>query len=159
MIVVDLGCAPRGDDLSVEPLVDEYRPELLFAFDPWPGLAEGVDCIDGTTVVTSRRAAWTTDGTIAYVEDGLRSRVEPSDHASEQVACFDLWRWVAVLPEPPLVKFDVEGAEYPLLEQLLRQPPGLAEALLVEWHDAGEDGRRAALVRSLELVGYRVGPW
>ena len=64
---------------------------MLYGFDPWPGLIEGESELDGTRVVLERKAAWIEDGVIEY------ARVRH-----------------------PVVKFDIEGAEFPILERMVK---------------------------------------
>jgi hypothetical protein len=42
MIVVDLGCFPHHDHISIEGLA-RYRPDVLYEVDPWPALVEWHD--------------------------------------------------------------------------------------------------------------------
>ena len=172
MIVVDLGCFPHRDEISIEPLIERYRPEVLYGFDPWPALVEGETDLDGTRVVLARKAAWTEDGEIefAYVR-GLRgwdstvmrdknSRDEWSRAKAIRVPCFDFSAWLSELPERPIVKLDVEGAEFPILERLVAEgTDSLVAELLVEWHDSkmpSYSERKAALLADLRCP---VSPW
>lgn len=133
MIVVDVGCHPHGGEVSVAPLVDRFHPSLLYGFDPFPELVEGVWPIGMTLGVFSRQAAWLHCGTVAYSTDGSRSRIG----TGLPVACFDFAAWFAALPPTGVIlKLDCEGAEYVLLDRLITR--GLDERLdllLVEWHD------------------------
>lgn len=132
MIVVDVGCAPRGDDVSVEPLIERFQPRVLYGFDPAEQQARHQ--IGETEVVISSVAAWTFTGTVAYEERGLRSAV---GSGPETVSCFDLSEWLETLPagEEIVLKIDAEGAEYPLLEKLHeRELDARLTLLLVEWH-------------------------
>ena len=52
-----------------------------------------------------------------------------------RVPCFDFSAWLRP-PERPIVKFDVEGAEVPILENVHEEgTDSLVAELLVEWHD------------------------
>ncbi len=165
-IVVDLGCYPHRDEISIEPLVERYRPDVLYGFDPWPALIEGESELDGTHVVLQRKAAWVEDGEIEFARvRGLRgwdSTVMQEKNARGEwtgsgeiirVPCFDFSAWLRSLPEPPVVKLDVEGAEFPILEKLVVDgTDALVAELLVEWHDdklADHAVRKAALLESL----------
>ena len=149
MIVVDLGCFPHRDEISIEPLVRRYQSDVLYGFDPWPRLVEGETEFEGTRVILERKAAWIEDGEVefAYVK-GFRawnstvmraknSRREWSGSGEiVQVQCFDFSSWLRALPEPPVVKLDVEGAEFPILEKMIEDGTDVLVAeLLVEWHD------------------------
>jgi hypothetical protein len=141
IVVVDVGCKSHEAERSIEPLIERFRPEILFGFDPHPMLEEGFTRIGGTIVVTRKMAAWTFDGSAPFRFDGSRSRVRAGPD-SEPVRCFDLARWIDCLPGCDLaVKVDIEGGEYLLLEHLLeRDVDGLIGTLLVEWHGADDGG-------------------
>lgn len=172
-IVVDLGCFPHRDEISIEPLVERYRPDVLYGFDPWPALVEGETELGGTRIVLERKAAWIQDGEVEFARvRGLRgwdSTVMRAKNARGEwtgagdvirVPCFDFSSWLRGLPEPPVVKLDVEGAEFPILEKLVADGTDvLVSELLVEWHDdkmADQVERRAALLASLRCP---VTPW
>ena len=173
MIVVDLGCFPHRDEISIEPLIRRYRPDVLYGFDPWPALVEGETELDGTRVILERKAAWVEDGEIEFARvRGLRawdstvmrakcSRAEWTGAGDViRVPCFDFSEWLRRLPEAPVVKLDVEGAEFPILERLVEQGTDeLVAELLVEWH---EDKMPDYAGRKDELLGRlrcQVAPW
>jgi FkbM family methyltransferase len=173
MIVVDLGCFPHRHEISVERLVARYHPDVLYGFDPWPALVEGETDVDGTRIVLERKAAWVEDGEIEFARvRGLRGwdstvvRAKNSrgewTHGGDviRVPCFDFSAWLRRLAEPAVVKLDVEGAEFPILERLHRdETDALVTELLVEWHDEKmEDAadRKAALISVLRCP---VSPW
>jgi FkbM family methyltransferase len=173
MIVVDLGCFPHRDEISIEPLIDRFRPDVLYGFDPWPALVEGEFAADGTRVVLERKAAWIEDGEIEFARvRGLRgwdSTVMRAKNAKGEwtgageivrVPCFDFSAWLRTLPEPPVVKLDIEGAEFPVLEKLVADGTDAHVAeLLVEWHDDKMPDfaeRRASLLAALRCP---VAPW
>ena len=167
LTVIDLGCFPHGHEVSIERLIDRYQPDLLLGFDPYPDLVEGESVIkrkwigsedERTTVVRlERKAAWTMDGRVAFaVVQGERawdstvmrdkdSRGEWSGDTAV-VPCFDLASLVLSLPSEAhvIVKMDVEGAEFPLLEHLIASNADTRIGLLlVEWHDEKMGGRYA----------------
>lgn len=173
VIVVDLGCFPHRDEISIEPLIARFQPDVLYGFDPWPALVEGETFVGGTRVVLRRAAAWIEDGEVEFARvRGIRgwdSTVMRAKNAKGEwsgaaevvrVPCFDFSAWLRTLPEPPVVKLDVEGAEFPLLEKLVADGTDeFVESLLVEWHDdkmpdVGE--RKAGLVDALRCP---VLPW
>jgi hypothetical protein len=162
VIVVDLGCATHDGEESIGPLIEHYDPDLFLGFDPSPTLVESEGMEDGVMIVLKRMAAWIEDGEIPFVAEGLRSRV---GEGLARVPCFDLAVFLAALPATDglIVKFDVEGAEVPLLERLHEtEVDGRIRECLVEWHDdkpywpPGYDERRARL---LERLRCRVDPW
>lgn len=172
-IVVDLGCFPHRDEISIEPLIRRYRPDVLYGFDPWPALVEGERAFEGTRVILSRRAAWIEDGEIEFARvGGLRgwdSTVMRDKNTHDEwskpgsvvrVPCFDFSSWLRGLAEPPIVKLDIEGAEFPVLQKLVDDGTDVLVAeLLVEWHDdkmPQHAGRRAELLSALRCP---VSPW
>lgn len=134
-IVVDLGCAEVGTETSVVRLAQEFKPSLLFGFDPQ--IRGGITwALGGTTIIRAPLAAWIFDGHVHIDRDGTRTRIVPSSsrHA-DRVPCFDLNSWLRALPPAKIiVKMDVEGAEYELLPRLVFAPRK-PDLLLVEWHD------------------------
>ncbi|HSI97953.1 MAG TPA: FkbM family methyltransferase [Gaiellaceae bacterium] len=175
MIVVDLGCFPHRHEVSVEPLVEHFRPDVLYGFDPWPELAEGETRVGGTRVVLERKAAWIEDGEIEFAwVRGLRSwdstvmraknsRGEWSGSGSREVIrvpCFDFSAWLRSMSEPPVVKMDVEGAEFPILERMVREgTDALVAELLVEWHDEKMDDFAERKELLLETLRCPVSDW
>jgi hypothetical protein len=133
MIVVDLGCYPHGRDVSIEPLVSRFSPEVLYGFDPLVG-APTTYVVGDTRVHLSPKVAWTINGYVRFVQNGLRSRAFESEAGT--TPCFDLAEFIRALPADDIVlKLDVEGAEYQLLPHLCAtQTDELLSLILVEWH-------------------------
>lgn len=184
MIVVDLGCFPHGHEVSIERLIERYMPDRLYGFDPYPELLEcearrvvervGLASHHTVRIELRRLAAWTFDGEIEYARvngerawDSTVMREKNSRREWQQgeivtVPCFDFALWLAGLErepsdEPLVVKMDIEGAEFPLLEHLHEAgADALCDLLLVEWHEhkmgAGFAERRAALARALRCA-------
>ena len=175
MIVVDLGCFPHRHEVSIEPLVKRYRPDVLYGFDPWPDLAEGELRIGDSRVVLERTAAWIEDGVIEFARiRGLRawdstvmraknSRGEWAPTRLREVVpvpCFDFSAWLRTLPEAPVVKMDVEGAEFPILERMVEDgTDSLVSELLVEWHDDKMDDFAERKARLLGRLRCPVVDW
>lgn len=138
MIVVDLGCATYGGADSIGYLIDTYKPSWLYGFDPQgeTGRGWGDVAVDGVQCIFTRKAAWTYDGNVEFRVAENASGVE---YGQPYVACFDLAKFVLRQGGVDVLKLDVEGAEYPLLEHLINtgadEHVGL---ILVEWH-RGED--------------------
>ena len=121
-----------------------------------------------------RKAAWIEDGEVEFARvRGLRgwdSTVMRAKNARGEwtgagevirVPCFDFSSWLRGLPERPIVKLDVEGAEFPILEKLVEDGSDVLVAeLLVEWHDdkmAADHAERKAIL--LERLRCPVTPW
>lgn len=142
MIVVDVGCYPHGPEESIHKLIDRFHPEILFGFDPFPALVEGVATVDGTVVVLRRAAAWTEAGVLPIrVEShdgvpGIATGVTTfGDPDRIEVEAFDLLGFLVALPAGAVLKLDAEGAELPILRSVAAR--GIDERLslvLVEWH-------------------------
>jgi hypothetical protein len=162
-VVVDLGCCSylRGERLedSIQTLIKRFKPGVLFGFDPHPGLKEAVGQVYGTTVITSRRAAWIVDGDIGLSLQGNCTHValaRPWGNGLDWATAFDFAAWARTLPEANIVlKMDVEGAEYVLLPHLIKQ--GLMDRfsrLLIEWHTGeyanGYESDRATILADIE---------
>jgi len=152
--VIDVGCARYGGDYSVERLIDMFRPDVLIGFDPAKDVSKAMPRADvlmesGTNVVLRREAAWTYDGQVRFMEDGLNGQIGSSEKWP-LVACIDLARFIRTLPEGELIlKLDAEGAEYELLRHLVRESVDTRlSQVLVEWHYLNDP----ALVRRRQLI-------
>lgn len=157
-IVVDLGCCGyvrngRMED-SIQTLIKRFKPDVLFGFDPHPALRDAVGQVYGTTVITSRRAAWTNDEEVGFSLQGNCTHVDLDEE--QRTKAFDLAAWVRTLPEARIVlKVDVEGAEYVLLPHLIAH--GLMDRfshVLVEWHEGqyanGYESDRASILAEIQ---------
>lgn len=174
MIVIDVGCARYGGDYSIERLLEEFHPNVLYGFDPNAELVasapEGAERIDetrwvipdGTELVLEQKAAWVFDGEIGYLSETLNSTLTDRTDVS-MVPCFDLARFIAELPvgEEIVAKFDCEGSEYDLLDHLIAtRTDALLKLAWVEWHPKlivnGEQRRRTIEERiACELAEWR----
>ncbi len=156
-VVVDLGCAHRGEWFSLEALADEYKPKLIYGFDPSPLLDVKQRRAHGVPVRLERKAAWLHDGEVDFVDDFIRGGLPgPTGYGTTcpgadtslgrigtvvkkngiRVPCFDFSRWLAGLGYPVILKMDVEGAEYPLLKRMIRDGTNrLVSELVMEWHE------------------------
>lgn len=139
-IVVDVGCYTHDDDESVETLIDRFAPRILFGFDPYPQMGSGVDTIRGTECLFARQAAWIRSGKLCLNINGLRTNHTGMETVNppvwEDVPCFDLGAWLAVLPPVGItMKLDCEGAEFGLLPWLMHLDiDRRLDRILVEWH-------------------------
>ena len=153
MIVVDVGCARYGGDYSLERLIEEFKPRLVYGFDPsneivatagdtWSRMSpEKLHYVTpaGVIVILEQKAAWTFDGEVPFLFDTLGGCITGrSDQA--KVECFELARFIKELPDEDelVLKMDCEGSEYEVLEHLMSK--GVDERisfLWIEWHDFG----------------------
>lgn len=149
MIVIDIGCARYGGDYSIERLQEEFKPEAIYGFDPNDALDPYMDNagyeLDGTKVFLEKAAAWTFEGEIGYLSDGLNSSLTNREDVPK-VHCFDLAVFIENLLEAwpgreIVLKMDAEGSEYELLEHLMKTGTDKHLKLAwIEWH--GSDTRR-----------------
>lgn len=138
-VVVDLGCLDFGSQDSIGSLIDEYKPSRVYGFDPHSALEETITWSDGVRVELRRQAAWLYDGEIHFHENLTKSTIFGD---GPPVPCFDFSSWLRELAEPVVLKMDVEGAEYDLLEQIIDDGADVfIEELVVEWHDDVERGQ------------------
>ena len=167
-IVYSLGV---GDDIDFDlAIIEQYAVEI-FAFDPTPN---SVDLLDRNTLPARFHfhpwAVTACDGILKFYprlkKDGSKSDVmftmiatdETRDDVIE-VPAFSLETIVKKLGHDriDLLKMDIEGAEYEVLEGLLAAPVK-PKQLLVEFHHRFvEDGlaRTYAVIERLRAVGYR----
>lgn len=156
-VVIDIGCARYGNDYSMERLIEEFSPDILFGFDPNPEItvSAGADwqrlnpdemlyrTPSGCDVYLEQKAAWTYDGEIGYRSETLNSWVTELK-GSPLVPCFDLadfiYRKVPATKDGRIrnivLKIDAEGSEYDLLRHLIAR--GMDHVLhftWVEWHE------------------------
>lgn len=172
MIVVDLGCKTYGEDASLIPLIDRFAPRVLYGFDPLLEY-DATTTIDGTDVELRKKAAWLHDGTIllgvgapfhldATVLADKNDRDEWS--VTTEVPCFDFSKWLSRLPETVVLKLNVEGAEFPLLERLIADGTvEQVEHLIVSWHDGrlkrDYPSRREYIEAAFGLLHIPVEEW
>jgi hypothetical protein len=163
-IVIDVGCARYGGDYSIERLIEEFHPDVLYGFDPSQGPEDypwESPALDGSTLIhIEKKAAWTFDGWIGFHVAGLSGKIT---EGAPGVQCFDLARFITeiyadntvqpIAPEPSLtpeqyktgpilpeiiLKVDAEGAEYELFEHLIETGAAhLLSLVWVEWHPPG----------------------
>lgn len=137
-IVIDVGCHYQPPEESVHRLIERFHPELLIGIDPDPDLDEGIEQVDGTTILRVRRVAWITAQPQPVEYDGICTGVDfTPNRPTVLTPAVDLLALLAMLPGRPILKLDCEGAEYELLGAI--HDEGLDEELglvLVEWHPA-----------------------
>lgn len=174
--VIDVGCARYGGDYSIERLIEMHSPDVLYGFDPnggsdwgdrltypelgdnWIAFRATLDGFD-TDIQVSRSAAWTHDGEVRFLADGLAGMVGNHDHWP-LVPCIDLARFIDELPAGELIlKLDAEGAEIDLLEHLIKTKVDLRLSLvIVEWHPWNDERRRRRIEQRLTCP-LEVWPW
>jgi hypothetical protein len=159
MIAIDVGCARYGGDYSIERLIEEFHPDIIYGFDPNQGPDEYPWPSTGaiSNVHIEKKAVWIFDGEIGFVGQGLGGHAT-QEAAAPRVPCFDLAAFIRSLPsdEEIVLKIDAEGAEYELLEHLIQtRTDELLKFAWVEWHPPGArvnswpDKRRTAIEESI----------
>lgn len=157
-VVIDIGCATYGESESLSRLAEQWKPDVIYGFDPHHTVTSGLSTVEGVPVVTWRAAAWIRNGDIGFQEAETGSNVD--DLHSDRVPCIDLAEFVAgvkqVHPRSKIVlKIDAEGAEYPLLAHLIAADVDQhIHELMIEWHDP--DSPRQHLENTLRCP---IGAW
>ena len=165
-IVIDVGCADWGGEISLAPLIKRFRPRFLYVFDPTPaysarrrGFTDG-----GTRVEILNAAAWTHDGTELLIGGGTRGSLLvgewPEQRERHEVETIDLARFILDLDAQVILKL---GCEYRLLTHLIATGAiDRVERLLVERHHPEMNGRQAeqeAIRVALHTRGIPVEEW
>jgi FkbM family methyltransferase len=156
--VVDLGCAQYGEEFSLGHLIRRFNPDMVFGFDPAIE-TEGLHRLFGTNTLLSRKAAWIYGGNLQFAAAGLDGTVVRAkdrrgewNHEVRRVECFNFAAWLRALPQCELiVKMDIEGAEFAILEHVHQlKADARIETLLVEWHDRWMPASYAGIRQRLE---------
>jgi hypothetical protein len=149
--IIDVGCARYGNDYSIERLIEEFHPDVVYGFDPsdeivataaedWERIGHDLRFLtpEGVGVILEQKAAWTYSGKIGYRADGLNSWISDMKDAP-RVPCFDLSRFILDLAEKHariVLKIDAEGSEYDLLKHLMvTGADQFLELAWIEWHE------------------------
>jgi FkbM family methyltransferase len=147
---IDLG-ANHG--LTIAEFLCEHPDCRVFGFEPTPSLAcELNEMFRGDSRVSILDyAAWIEDGLIELfpgaVSDQSSTLIRGKQHVPEwsvdyargfPVKCLDFDRWLSEATSPHdhvVVKMDIEGAEYRVLEKLIASGSiGRVKEIRVEWH-------------------------
>jgi FkbM family methyltransferase len=138
--------------------LDRWRLEVLRSYEPDPANAALLQATIAANDTGGRwtlvRAAVSNERTTSSFQAGLlsESRIADDGVGTIEVPVLDLFA------EPPvdLLKIDIEGAEWPILDdpRLASHP---ARAIVLEWHRRGcpHADARAAARELLEAAGYR----
>lgn len=147
---IDLGCYD-GDTVEefrnwrkiAFPILTDWE---IYAFDPNPIFKEAWETKKDEHTTFEQKAAWVEDGEIEVAIDSspmpLGTTVMPGKKkiwdVSEKITvpCFDFPLWLRQFKDDfVVVKMDVEGAEFPILERMLKLGvANIPKYLLVEFH-------------------------
>jgi len=129
-VVIDLG-AYRG----------EWASEIRARYGCCVICVEPTDAIDGWQCETIKKAAWTFDGKLRF--GGAYYYSSAFEDPVTEFECFDVNSLLSRFDEIALLKMNVEGAEYDLLEHVYRAGlMPLIKDLQVQFHLVeGEDSR------------------
>lgn len=153
MIFVDLG-AYNGDTveqfISWGQLLGDISDARVFAFEPNPNFkAEWEDIVERQKkhvkeITFKQAAAWIDDYGLEFSlwsESPIGSTVMPAKRNWDAgqvsyVPCFDFSNWLKQFKgEDIYVKFDIEGAEYPILKKMIADGTDkLCKLMMIEWH-------------------------
>lgn len=149
-IYIDLGC---NDGKTVEEFRNwaklafpDQKDWVIYAFDPNPKFLDKWEGIENEGTHFSQAAAWTHDGQIEFAveqtEESLGSTIMPGkkkvwdSSPKMNVDCFDFSKFLLQFKEDyVVVKIDAEGAEFPVLEKLIKDNTHvIIDVLMVEFH-------------------------
>lgn len=129
-----------------------YPKARITAFEPDP---DAFSCLidnlqhAGKQIVCHQAAAWTSDGTVQFTSDGADGGRLVESGGLTVTAC-DLLPLITAEPIIDLLKMDVEGSEYALIEHLRNALPRIRN-LAMECHDV--DHRPRDFARLISLLG------
>lgn len=185
-LYIDLGCYDGDSVLSFMQWAPFFTPGTewkIFAIDPNPDVVARMtnlaDYRDYLTFINE--AAWIKNTTMDFT---VRPRSRPLGSSMMknkndwgmgdvvQVKAFDFSSWLAEQWQSDfygqiVVKIDIEGAEYDVLQNLIDDGnSGLVDAYLVEWHgNKLAEGTRSyaawqkEIIATLKTRGSRVEEW
>lgn len=159
MIYIDLG-AYNGDTveqfINWGQLLGDISDSKIFAFEPNPDYKrEWKDIHDRhikhvQEINFINKAAWTKEENLVFgkdLETQIGSTVMPAkknwdSFEKSNVKGFDFSHWLKQFDgETIYIKFDIEGAEYPILRKMIEDGTDLlVTMMMIEWH-AGKMGK------------------
>lgn len=169
MIYVDLG-AYNGDTveqfISWGQLLGDISDARVYAFEPNPNFKDQWQDIHDRHIKHVREinfeetAAWINDKGLEFslwAESDIGSTVMKEKrnwYAGKVIGVpsFDFSSWLKQFEgEEVYIKFDIEGAEYPILEKMIQDGTDkLCKLLMIEWHAEKMDARFRDKQREIE---------
>lgn len=150
-IFVDVG-AYSGDTVEQffnwGKVIGDPKDFKIYAFEPNPNIYDGIKLLaqQKDNVIFSDMAAWVFDGEIDFAVDDsntpLGSTLESSktsiwdNNKHIKVKCFDFSEWIKQFEgDYVIVKMDIEGAEFEVLEKMLKDDTvKIIDKLMCEFH-------------------------
>lgn len=147
---IDLGCYD-GDTVEefrnwrklAFPQKKEWK---VYAFDPNPKFKQKWETMKDSNITFSNKAAWIEDTTLEFAVDSsdtplgstiMKSKKKIWDSSIKiNVEAFDFSDWLKQFrSDYVVVKFDCEGAEFPILDKMVKDGTiTIPNKLLVEFH-------------------------
>lgn len=166
-VYIDLGC--NNGQSVVSFLEDQKDPSEwdVFAFDPlrkfnakWREIEDRYE-----NVRFMPTAAWNHNGTVEFTERvrDMGSSMNPDkqdygDGAVYRVPCFDFSEFLRQFTgRHVIVKMDVEGAEFEIMDNLLKDGTiAILSKLYIEWHDLKMGKRSEEYTKKRQSIEKRV---
>ncbi len=137
-ILIDLG-AYDGDSLIA---LEYWKFDKVYAFEPNPRFKEDLEKLD---VEFSNKVAWIEDGTVMFSVDGndlaygstvMKSKATYNNRTATEMKSFDFSEWLKQFRNDDVtVKMDIEGAEFPILNKMIKDGTDeIVKDLHVEFH-------------------------
>lgn len=133
----------KGEMIPLEVPITEYA---IYAFEPNPVIFHTLKW-EGKAMscVFDNKAAWTENGTIEFTIDNASSPLGSTLMKSKkiwgkgtiiEVESFDFSEWIKQFKDDDvIVKMDIEGAEFPILEKMIADGTlSIIKKLFVEMH-------------------------
>jgi FkbM family methyltransferase len=172
-IFIDGGACQGNATKFFLNLRQDAKDYEIFTFEPNPRLAK---CFKGLPTTHFQKAIWTHDGEINfYVSKRIVSSTAmlgkttgKIDYSKPTVVeCIDFDKWIKTsfsFDDYIVVKLNIEGAEYPVLESMLDSSLALIDELAVEFHwkklDCPDIGaRHDRLVSAIQQKGVEIRRW
>lgn len=178
-VFIDAG-AHRGD--SIEQfynwfkLIDDPNEYMVFAFEPNPAFKEPLESLRKTRGVNVHyQAIWTKTTTLEFAIDPkdaslgstvMKGKKSVWDNGQRiPVSAFDFSRFLGQFKDDHVVvKMDVEGAEFPVLEKMIKQGTiKIPKLLMVEFHPNKvveyTSTYKEHLVKQIKALGVKLYEW
>ena len=154
-------CAGVGKGISFELELAKITPRPVLVFDPSPTGIATIERSDTTNLTFFPVGLAAQSGTIEF------SLPKDPGEGSYSIACdgidkvsFECWDVPTIMARNgdrsiDLLKMDIEGFEYDILDRLLDQRIPVRQ-ICVEFHPWLKPGRTRKLIRRLHKAGYRI---